>query len=145
MNKYDSDGVFRHKIDIQIRFTDVDLLGHINNNAYLNYYDLGKIKYFEEVYKREVDWAESELIVANVNTDFLLPIYYRDRIYVQTRIERIGNKSLTLYQEIVDKNTNEVRSRCHTVMVAYDLKNKVSKPIPDDWRILIEAYQSKID
>ena len=33
---------FYHRLPIQIRFNDVDRYGHVNNNAYFAYYDLGK-------------------------------------------------------------------------------------------------------
>ena len=32
---------FYHRLPIQIRFNDVDRYGHVNNNAYFAYYDLG--------------------------------------------------------------------------------------------------------
>lgn len=33
---------FRYQTDLQIRFSDVDVLGHVNNTIYLSFYDTGK-------------------------------------------------------------------------------------------------------
>ena len=33
---------FKHVIPVQIRFSDVDFYGNMNNNAYLSFYDLAK-------------------------------------------------------------------------------------------------------
>lgn len=33
---------FRHCTKVQTRFSDIDLLGHLNNNAYLSIMDLAK-------------------------------------------------------------------------------------------------------
>ena len=45
---------FKHKMPIQIRFNDVDRYGHVNNNAYFSYYDLGKVDYFNAVMKHDI-------------------------------------------------------------------------------------------
>ena len=38
---------FRHTLPLQLRFNDIDLLGHVNNSVYFSFYDLGKARYFE--------------------------------------------------------------------------------------------------
>ena len=40
---------FRHTLPLQLRFNDIDLLGHVNNSVYFSFYDLGKARYFETV------------------------------------------------------------------------------------------------
>ena len=37
------------RLPIQIRFNDVDRYGHVNNNSYFSYYDLGKEEYLNNV------------------------------------------------------------------------------------------------
>ena len=39
------------RLPIQIRFNDVDRLGHVNNNSYFSYYDLGKEEYLNNILK----------------------------------------------------------------------------------------------
>ena len=41
--------VYKHSMPVQIRFNDVDQYGHVNNNAYFAYYDLGKQDYLMHV------------------------------------------------------------------------------------------------
>ena len=41
---------FRHKIPIQIRFKDLDDMGHVNNANHLSYIELARVKYFQEVF-----------------------------------------------------------------------------------------------
>ena len=40
---------FRHIIPIQIRFSDVDQFGHMNNSVYFSLYDLAKTTYIKDV------------------------------------------------------------------------------------------------
>ena len=42
---------YHHQLPIQLRFNDVDRYGHVNNNAYFSFYDLGKVDYFNLVLK----------------------------------------------------------------------------------------------
>ena len=46
---------FRHRMKVQIRFNDIDTLGHVNNAVYFTNFDLGKAKYFSELVQQIVD------------------------------------------------------------------------------------------
>ena len=74
----ETEAVYHHRLPIQIRFNDVDRYGHVNNNAYFAYYDLGKQEYLQNVLK--VDYRSSEIVpvIANINADFIFPIFYGD-------------------------------------------------------------------
>ena len=40
---------FKHKTSIQLRFKDVDMMGHVNNANHFTYLELARVKYFNEV------------------------------------------------------------------------------------------------
>lgn len=132
---------FNHKLPIQIRFNDIDSLGHVNNAIYLTYFDLGKSAYFQAVHKEIIDWTKIDIVVANVNIDFFAPTYMHEKLEVFTKVTGIGNKSLKMLQHLVNIETNEVKSICHTVMVGYHPELKQSKIISDEWRNAIESYE----
>ena len=58
--------IFHHSQPLQIRFNDVDLLGHVNNSIYFAFYDLGKSRYFEAVKAQNIDWKKADVVIANV-------------------------------------------------------------------------------
>lgn len=37
---------YRHHQPIQLRFNDIDMLGHVNNTLYFEYMDMAKTRYF---------------------------------------------------------------------------------------------------
>ena len=51
-HKLPSISEFKYHTDLQIRFSDVDVLGHVNNTVYLSYYDTGKAWFFSEIHER---------------------------------------------------------------------------------------------
>jgi acyl-CoA thioester hydrolase len=45
-----------------------------------------------------------------------------------------------LEQDVIDVDTQEVKSRCFSIMVLYDLEHQQTIPIPDEWRHAISIY-----
>ena len=41
---------YRHVMPVQIRFSDVDQYGHMNNSSYFSIYDLAKTSYMRDVF-----------------------------------------------------------------------------------------------
>lgn len=130
---------FRHVLPIQIRFNDVDKFGHVNNTVYFQFYDTAKTDYIATVCKG-VDWEQVAIVVVRIEADFVSQIKAGDHIAARTRVIKVGNKSFHLEQEIIDTDTQEVKCRCFSVMVFYDLVEHKSMPIPDAWRQAICQY-----
>ena len=133
--------VYRNRLPIQLRFNDIDVIGHVNNTVYFNFYDLGKTAYFEEVRGEHIDWSSTDIVVRCINAEFLAPTFYRDRIEVDTAVVKIGNKSLHVHQRIIDTVNNVVKSTCTTVMVGFDVTTNSSKDISQTWKDAIRAYE----
>ena len=130
--------IYHHSLPVQIRFSDVDRYGHVNNNAYFAYYDLGKEQYMREV--MDVDYRKYDVVpvIANINADFIFPIFQGDDIRVETRVSHIGNKSFTLQQRAVNTKTGQVMCKCSTIMVCFNLRTQLSAEMPAHYRKAIE-------
>ncbi|MBD5387370.1 acyl-CoA thioesterase [bacterium] len=129
---------FKHKCDLQIRFSDVDVLGHVNNTVYMTFYDTGKAHYFTDLLGRRIDWKHVESVIANVDCAFLAPIYFGEEIEVLTRCESIGEKSFKLLQAIREKTSGTIKSACETVMVSFDPHTGKAIELPQEWREALE-------
>ena len=125
-------------LPIQIRFNDIDPWGHVNNAVYQNYFDLGRMQFFDTTFGESWIKRESGLIIARTETDFLAPVFLNDSVGVVTSLKRLGNKSLTLQHELIDQNTKEVKVRSLAVMVCMDYEAGESIIIPNDWREVLE-------
>jgi acyl-CoA thioester hydrolase len=75
-----------------------------------------------------------------IEAEFLAQIKGDSRIAGRTRVVRIGTKSFQLEQDVIDVDTREVKSRCMSVMVLYDLEHQQAIPLPDEWRRAITSY-----
>ncbi len=132
---------FNHQVDIQVRFNDVDMLGHVSNTVYPSFYDCGKQKYIESILGN-LQWGELSIVGASTKIDHLKPILMHTEIAVQTRIAKVGNKSITFEQRIINKENNDVLSTCTAVVVCYKPLQRESVSVPDGWREKIETFEN---
>lgn len=133
---------FDHSVDLQIRFNDIDILGHLNNTVYFSFYDTGKAYFFEHVMGK-MDWKHVEAVIVNIDCAYISPVYFGEEIAVYTRCVSLHEKSFRLQQVIVEKNSGEIKSASETVMVCFDPATKKSKEIPDRWREALTASMKK--
>ena len=124
---------FHHVMPMQIRFNDLDMLGHVNNAIYFQYFDLGKMGYLKAVRGAQIDWKTVDIVVANISCDFLAPVFYNEELEVRTQVDRILKKSFPMLQQVVNSVTGEVKCACTTIMVNFDIKLGKSKPLSDYW------------
>ena len=134
---------FHHQMDVQLRFNDVDRFGHVNNSVYFELYDMAKAEYLHDSLDFAFESQPVVPVVANINADFFLPIYYGDPIVLETAVVHIGTKSFTLLQQALNTKTNTVVCQCRTIMVCFSQKELAAVPVPDYVREAFEAYESK--
>lgn len=132
---------FRHRLPVQLRFIDIDPLGHVNNAVYFQLMDLAKYKYFTAL--GGVLDGDVTVVVVNVNCDFCSPAYIDEELEVQTAVGSIGEKSLRLEQRVVNPATGDVKCVCRTIMAGFDRVAVRGVEIPDDWRARISAFEQR--
>lgn len=136
---------FKHKVPIQLRFKDIDKMGHVNNANYLTFIELARVKYFEDVVGTDKKWSQQVgIILARIEIDYKAPVFLHDTVYVYTRCSRIGNKSLTLDWVVVreKESQEEVVAQGIAVLVCYDYTEEKTVPIPEEQRKAIERYEN---
>lgn len=117
---------------IQKRFSDVDPFQHVNNVSQQMYFDVGKVEYYEKIMDEDVLLDDLRIITVSTTTSYMGQVRMHDRVRVTTTCERIGDKSLTLYQQLLVGD--QVRSESRSVMVAFDFARQQSVSVPDRWR-----------
>jgi len=114
------------------------------NAVQLNYYDYGKMKYFETMKHGLINWHEAELVIVNLNINFFVPIFMGDDIRVRTKIYEIGRKSVKLIQVLYDEKTKQIKSMCDAVMCGFDVNTNTSTLISEEWRRLITGFEGDV-
>ena len=126
--------------EIQVRFADGDTLGHINNINLQHYFDLGKMEFYRKVMHKTIEADNESLILASTHTDYYLQSKLYDRLTVETRVEKIGNKSVTFTQNLVNLDTGSVNAHCRTVAVGFDFETQQTFELKPEWRVALKEY-----
>ncbi len=135
---------FRHRMPLQMRFNDIDMLGHLNNSVYLTFMDLAKTRYLMEILGGKLEWDKIGVVIVNINCNFFAPTFFEDKIEVETAVVAIGEKSLTIEQTIYSPDTGQVKCECRTIMSGFDVRTNTSAKIPDEWIEALEKYENRI-
>ena len=136
---------FPHRIPVEIRFNDIDILGHVNNTVYFSFYDTGKAWYFKDIVDWDIDWRKVETVIANVECTYMEPLLFGEDLVVGTRCEAIHDRSFHILQVIADARTGRIKSACRTVMVSFDpATQKSMNKINDIMRSILERESQAI-
>lgn len=134
--------VMTHCEDIQIRFSDYDSFGHINNNAYMAYLDIGKFAFYRSLFGCQPTADQIGAVIVNINVDFMAPSVVGEPLQVQTAVASLGNKSFSLYQRIVCKTSGHIKAQATTVIAGFDMATGVSAPLNDRLAVALrELYE----
>jgi len=119
---------------IQIRYADLDALGHVNNANYLSYFEIARVYYFEELLGKDWDWVHEGFILAKTQVEFLKSLQLKDCPTVTIVTEEIGNKSFVLSYEI--KVHEEIYAKGDSTLVCFDSASNETISIPP---VMMEA------
>ena len=123
---------FRHCVDVQTRFNDVDMLGHVNNNVYLSFMDLGKLDYFSAISEGRMTIRDIRAVVVNINCDFFEPSYFNEPLQVWTAITHIGHRSFTIEQRIVNPGTGHTKCIGRTTLAGFGPATAAGAPLDEN-------------
>jgi acyl-CoA thioester hydrolase len=123
----------RHEHLVQLRWSDPDSLGHVNHARALSLIEDARLAMVEGL-------PGESMILARLEVDYLRQLYYRvgERPCVSSWVTRMGTKSLTVRQELVQDG--EVAIRADVVMVMFDFATDASRPLTDEERAYWSRY-----
>jgi acyl-CoA thioester hydrolase len=136
-----SDFHFYHPIEV--RYGDLDPQGHVNNAKFLTYFEQARLAYWVQLglFTRDQSFMELGIILADVHITYFAPVYYGQNIKVGVHVSKLGNKSMTWEQNVVDADTGKELARGEVIIVAYDYKEEKTISIPQEWREKIELFE----
>ncbi len=107
-----------HRRPIHVRFSDVDVLGHVNNVRYFDYVHEAQVEVLTSVFREARVSGTVNTVVARSEMDHVGQMNLRSEPYdVLARVAGLGRTSLTLEAEIRDGDQVMARSRIVEVNV----------------------------
>ena len=123
--------------EIDVRFRDIDAMGHVNNAVYATYIEQARTEYFRDVL--DADIASLAMVLASMSVDFQRPVELADgTVAVEVAVAELGTSSVTMTHEI--RTGGEVVAEAEVTLVSLDPESGNPVPIPDEYRSVIESY-----
>jgi acyl-CoA thioester hydrolase len=136
---------FRLFTPIQVRFSDTDMLGHINNVSYFSFFEHGRIAYFKELKLNEKLFdTRSEhggmIVAASLECQYLKQVHFGQDVKLGVRISRIGNSSMDFEYALLADDQLSAAGR-GTVVYIHPVTGK-SKPLPQEIKQTIRDFEN---
>lgn len=135
---------FNFSYPIQMRWNDMDALGHVNNATFVTYFEVARGLFMPTVCKGW-DWQKDMFLLANVNVDFIKELRIdAQNVNVLMRTNKIGNKSFELSYAITSKKGNEtiLHATGSTTQIMFDMKTRTTIEIPNWVRESLTNYDA---
>jgi acyl-CoA thioester hydrolase len=137
---------FKHKITVQVRFHEVDMLGVCNNAVYINYFETARLEYIKAVglMPEKGIFSDGKLFFMVRNEiNYRDHAYYDDELEIYTKISYVKNSSFGFDHLIVKKKSRKIIVDGKGVIVHVDPKTRKSISLTNDFYDKIEKFEGK--
>lgn len=117
---------------IQIRFCDVDSLGHVNNAYYLSYFEMARLEFMNHHIGRYWDWVKKGMVLKKNEVEYIKPVYLNDRVEIEIIPVSLGNTSFTL--DYILYANGEVKAKGSSVLVCFDFEKKQKNQVYEEFK-----------
>ena len=129
-------------VPLEVRFRDMDSMGHVNNAVYFTYFENARIAYWRAVpgvrSRRSLNY-----ILARAECDFKSPTTLEDELRCHVRVSSFGRSSFTFEYLLRDERTGRIVAEGRTVQVMYDYAARKAEPMDPGVRTAIEEFEGR--
>ncbi len=130
--------LFQCKVGIDVRFRDLDAMGHVNNAVYLTYFEIARVAYRQAMAGKK---GMFPFILASATVNYLAPVSMGARLIAHIRVNHIGAKSFDYEYLLTDEASGRAVATGSSVQVNYDYAKKKTIEIPPEFRQSTEEYE----
>lgn len=124
---------FNYSFPLQMRWNDLDSLGHVNNAVYVTYFELARSRYMPTACPGW-DWFENMFLIGSLQLTYHkeMRMGVVDPL-VKVRTSSLGTKSFNLEYGIFSKVEDDyiLHTSGMTTQIMFDMKTKQTIEIPD--------------
>jgi acyl-CoA thioester hydrolase len=132
---------FRFWHPVTVRFRDIDIGGHAHHADALIYFEEARWAYWMEVVGQGLD--DLDYVLAECRVRWHARVLWPQTVRVGVRVVRVGRKHFEMAYEVRSEDGEKLQSGS-TVQVMYDYAAGTSKPMPDELRATLEAFDGPL-
>lgn len=124
---------------IQVRWGDMDALGHVNNARFFTYSESARLAYRDALFPETPDGQG--LILARTSCDFIEQLHYPGDLDAACRVAKLGNTSLVFEVALFARDSDVLVALTEAITVWFDYSRQTSAPVPDALRTAIIDHE----
>ncbi|MCB0029440.1 MAG: acyl-CoA thioesterase [Anaerolineales bacterium] len=128
----------------EIRFRDIDGMGHLNNAVYFTYMESARIHFIADLLETS-ELNQLGIILGEISCRYLSPAVFGESVAVGQAVTRFGTKSFDLEYQLVavDRSgaTGRKLAQGKATLVGYDYANQCSAVVPEFLKEKIRQQQ----
>lgn len=121
----------------KLRYSDMDRQGHVNNAQFSTFLETGRV---EMLYNSQapLHTEHANFVIASLQLQFIAEIVWPGQVDIGTALLKIGNSSMTIYQQLFQQG--RCVAAAETVIVQVDQFSGKSKPLSEGAKKALEAW-----
>ena len=119
----------------KIRYGDTDRQGHVNNAVFSTFLETGRVEFLYNADFQLLD-KDTSFVIVSLDLKLVGEIHWPGKVDIGTGIVKIGNSSITIYQQIFQQNKRVAEATTVIVQVI----NSQSSPLSDSTRLKLKDY-----
>jgi acyl-CoA thioester hydrolase len=136
---------YRHRVELRVRWAEVDMQGVVFNGHYLTYCDVCLTEYWRAIglrYPEDIVAHGSDVFARRITIEYHAPAVYDDVLEVCGRVSHIGRSSMRFAVEMFRKNAPDAALiGAELVYVNADPVGKKAQPWPERIRAATRTYE----
>ena len=123
---------------MEVRFRDLDVLGHVNNAVVLTYLEQARLRWWQD-HLQGRRFQEHGFLIARIEIDYRKPILMHDSVRIELRCGQIGTSSFSLAFKVLREADGVVLAEGHSVQVMLDFKSERPCAVPPETLAWLKA------
>ncbi|KGR83324.1 acyl-CoA thioesterase [Lysinibacillus odysseyi] len=127
---------FSFSVEVQVRFSETDMFGHVNNTVVFTYLEHARIEYLKSIGLMS---KEGNIpVVADLQCDYVRQMFFDEKIKVYVKIAQVGSSSVDIHY--MGKNEkDEIVFTARGTIVQINGKNGRPVPFTDEEKELLHG------
>jgi acyl-CoA thioester hydrolase len=132
---------FKYSALARVWFSDTDAQGIVYYGRYLPYFDHARVEYHRHLATTAIGLGGAEFVMRALTVDYHAPARFDDLLEVFVRLKRIGRTSATYQCAAYRMDDDALMVTAELTVVLVDLEQRRPRPIPDDFRAAMRAFE----
>lgn len=122
----------KHSTEIQVRFSDLDAYGHVNNAMYLSYLEICRVEMIHDLFMRDMK-RNIQYLLIEVQLKYLQPVLLSDRLIVDAWWSDVGKVKFTVSYRLHDGD-GKIYATGYSVHALFDGNTGRPMRLPEEWK-----------